>query len=282
VIDLIDLHLHTTASDGSSSPEGLVAECLRAGVTTMAVTDHDTVGGVAAATAAATAAGLSCVPGIEITALHDGLDVHLLGYGFDPADEGLATFLVTQREDRRRRLLEMAEKLATLGVFVDTDPFQPGASTSNQKALGRPTLARAIVHSGHAKDISDAFDRFLSPGRPAFVSRIGANPRDVFTLIQRAGGVASIAHPTKVGDDDLVRAFVADGADAIEVYHPDHDAAAVARYQAIANAAGLLVTGGSDYHGAGSGRASSLGRVHLPAADFDRLRGRMRWSPAGA
>ena len=278
---MIDLHLHTTASDGASTPEDLVAECLRAGVTTMAVTDHDTVGGIAAATAAARAAGLTCIAGIEITALHDGIDVHLLGYGFDPADAGLEAFLVTQREDRRRRLLEMAHKLAALGVFVDTEPFQPGAAPTGQKALGRPALARAIVRAGHAKDIADAFDRFLSPGRPAFVSRIGAAPGDVFALIQRAGGLASIAHPVKVGDDDVVRAFVADGADAIEVYHPDHDAAAVGRYQAMADAAGLLVTGGSDYHGAASGRTPALGRVHLPDADFDRLRARMRWSPAG-
>lgn len=278
---MIDLHLHTTASDGVSTPEDLVAECQRAGVTTMAVTDHDTVGGIAAATAAARAAGLTCIPGIEITALHDGIDVHLLGYGFDPADAGLEAFLVTQREDRRRRLLEMAHKLAALGVFVDTAPFQPGAVTTGQKALGRPALARAIVRAGHARDIADAFDRFLSPGRPAFVSRIGAAPRDVFALIQGAGGLASIAHPIKVGDDDVVRAFVADGADAIEVYHPDHDAAAVGRYQAMADAARLLVTGGSDYHGAASGRAPALGRVHLPDADFDRFRARMRWSPAG-
>lgn len=279
---MIDLHLHTTASDGSSSPDDLVAECARAGVTTMAVTDHDTVGGIRAATDAAAAAGLTCVPGIEITALHDGVDVHVLGYGFDPADGSLAAFLATQREDRRRRLLEMARKLAALGVFVDTDPFQPGAATMGQKALGRPALARAIVHAGHATDIADAFDRFLSPGRPAFVSRIGASPRDVFALIQRAGGVASIAHPIQIGNDDLVRAFAADGADAIEVYHADHDAAAVARYRGIADEAGLLVSGGSDYHGVRSGRASSLGRVHLPADDFARLRARMRWSPAGA
>jgi hypothetical protein len=176
----------------------------------------------------------------------------------------------------------MAGKLATLGVFVDTDPYQPGAAV-NQKALGRPALARAIVHSGHAKDISDAFDRFLSPGRPAFVSRIGASPRDVFGLIRRAGGVSSVAHPIKIGDDDLVRAFIGegpDGADAIEVFHSDQGVAATERYRAMATVAGVLVTGGSDYHGAGSGRVSALGRIGLPPADFDRLVDRMRWKPS--
>ena len=278
---MIDLHLHTTASDGSSSPEDLVAECVKAGITTLAVTDHDTVGGIRAATAAARLAGLTVLPGIEITALHEGIDVHILGYGFDVHDASLETFLVTQREDRRRRLLEMAAKLETLGVQVDTAPFSGGGSSENQKALGRPAIARAIVRAGHAKDIADAFDRFLSPGRPAFVSRIGADPGEVFALIRRAGGVSSIAHPVKVGDDAVVRAFVEAGADAIEVYHPDQGAAAMARYQALADSMGRLVSGGSDFHGAGSGRTSALGQVGLPLADFERLTATMRWAPAG-
>jgi predicted metal-dependent phosphoesterase TrpH len=274
---VIDLHLHTTASDGSASPEDLVAECVRAGVTTLAVTDHDTVGGVSATIAAASQAGLLCLPGIEITALHEGLDVHILGYGFDVHDADLRTFLVTQREDRRRRLLEMAAKLETLGVQVDTAPFAGGEASENQKALGRPAMARAIVHAGHATDIADAFDRFLSPGRPAFVSRIGAAPAEVCALIRRAGGVSSIAHPVKIGDDEVVRAFVEAGADAIEVYHPDQGAAATARYQALAAAMGRLVSGGSDFHGAGSGRTSALGQVGLPRPDFDRLTAATRW-----
>lgn len=274
---MIDLHLHTTASDGSSSPEDLVAECASCGIQTMAVTDHDTVGGIAAAARAATAVGLSCLPGIEITALHDGVDVHVLGYGFDAAHPDLEAFLVRQREDRRRRLLEMASKLATLGVDVDASSFAAGSAAVNQKALGRPALARAIVRAGHASDIADAFDRYLSPGRPAFVSRIGAAPGAVFALIRKVGGVSAIAHPVKIGDDELVRAFIEAGADAIEVYHPEQNAEATARYLAMAGSTGLLVTGGSDFHGANSGRVSGLGRVGLPPDDFDRLRARMQW-----
>jgi predicted metal-dependent phosphoesterase TrpH len=277
---VIDLHLHTTASDGSSAPEELVAQCVAAGVTAMAVTDHDTVGGVAMAAGAAVSAGVTFLPGIEITALHDGQDVHILGYGFDVADAGLGTFLVAQREDRRRRLLEMADLLADLGVVIDTTPFQPG-TTASQKALGRPAIARAIVATGHAKDISDAFDKFLSPGRPAFVSRIGASPREVFGLVRRAGGLSSVAHPIKIGNDALVREFLADGAEAIEVYHTDQDQAAADRYRAMAREIGVLVTGGSDFHGAASGRTSGLGRVGLPREDFDRLIERLGGVSAG-
>lgn len=274
---MIDLHLHTTASDGSSSPEDLVAECARGGIGTMAVTDHDTLGGVTAATKAAKALGLICLPGIEITALHDGVDIHILGYGFDVAHAELDAFLVRQREDRRRRLLEMTAKLAALGIDVDASSFRAGANSVNQKALGRPALARAIVRAGHARDIADAFDRYLASGRPAFVSRIGATPRAVFDLIRKVGGLSAIAHPVKIGDDDLVRTFIEAGADAIEVYHPDQSAEASVRYLEMAQSAGLLITGGSDFHGADSGRVSGLGRVGLPPGDFDRLCARMHW-----
>jgi predicted metal-dependent phosphoesterase TrpH len=268
---VIDLHLHTTASDGALSPEALVRKCAAAGVTTMAVTDHDTVGGVAAATAAARAVGIDCLPGIEITALLAGRDVHILGYGFDPADAALAAFLVRQRDDRRRRVIAMAEKLTSLGVPIDTGALLNGHAAISQRALGRPALAAALVSAGHARDIADAFDRFLGFGRPAFVERSGSPPRDVFALVRGAGGVSSIAHPVKIGDDAVVRRFIGDGLDAIEVHHPDHDTEATARYRAMADDAGLLVTGGSDYHGDDSGRVMALGRIGLPQSDFDRL-----------
>jgi predicted metal-dependent phosphoesterase TrpH len=268
---VIDLHLHTTASDGALSPEALVRACAAAGITTMAVTDHDTVGGLREATTAADAAGVRLLPGIEITALHNGRDVHVLGYGFDPDDSLLATFLTAQRQDRRRRVVAMAEKLAALGVPVDLTHLHDPRGETSQRALGRPALGAALVDAGHARDLADAFDRYLGSGRPAFVERIGPPPRDVFSLIRRAGGVASIAHPVKIGDDGLVRQFVEDGLDAIEVYHPDHDAEATSRYRAMADEAGLLVTGGSDYHGDNTTRAPAFGRIGLPAADFDRL-----------
>jgi predicted metal-dependent phosphoesterase TrpH len=271
---VIDLHLHTTASDGRSTPEELVAEVAAAGCRTIALTDHDTVAGLEATRRAADAAGLAFVDGIEITAVADERDVHILGYFISPADESLGRFLTEQRERRRERLIAMAERLELLGAPVSIDHLVN--STSSGKSLGRPALAQALILAGHAVNVADAFDRFLAEGRPAYVTREGATPAEVIDRIHRAGGLASIAHPGKLGDDDLVGRIAAEGLDAVEVFHPDHEAADQERYGAFASRLGLLVTGGSDYHGPDSGRAGGLGNVSLPAAAFDALARRAR------
>jgi len=267
---VIDLHLHTTASDGHLSPEELVNTIAAAGVRTFAVTDHDTLSAIPAAAAAARAAGLDAISGIEITAVHDGRDVHVLGYFLDGASEELAVFLDHQRTDRRRRLVVMLDRLESLGLPVDRAPLEARLSTG--QAVGRPLIAAALIAAGHARDTSDAFDRFLGEGRVAFEPRIGATPASVVSLIERAGGIASLAHPSKITDQSLILDLIASGLPAIEVYHPEHDAAAVERYRQLADAHGLLVTGGSDFHGPDTQRASFLGRIGLPADDYSRLR----------
>jgi predicted metal-dependent phosphoesterase TrpH len=272
----IDLHLHTTVSDGRSTPEDLVAEAASAGLSTIAVTDHDTTGAWATVAAAAQARGMSCVPGIEITAVHEGRDVHVLAYLFDPDGVELAAFLAEQRVDRRRRLFLMADALDRLGVPVDRAPLRAAAEASSGRSPGRPMLADALVRAGHVKNIVEAFDRYLAEGRPAFVSRDGASIQDVIALVARAGGLTSLAHPGKLKRDDLIPALAAAGLDAIEVHHPDHDEVATARYRRLARQHALLVTGGSDYHGKGSGRTAGLGRIGLGAEDYARLVERAR------
>lgn len=273
---MIDLHLHTTASDGRSSPESLVREALEAGISTLAVTDHDTTAALDSTAAAAEAAGLAFVRGIEITAVHQGRDVHILGYFLDAADAALEGFLTRQREDRRRRVREMGTRLARLGAPIDIDGLLARATSAPERAIGRPMVASALVDAGHAGDIAEAFDRFLAEGRPAFVERAGATPADVIGLVARAGGVASLAHPAKLGLDALIGPLASAGLPAIEIFHPDHDDADRARYSEIARRHDLVVTGGSDYHGPGSGRTSGLGRVSLPAHEFERLVERAR------
>ncbi len=198
----------------------------------------------------------------------------MLGYFVEPDHDELQQFLTAQREDRRRRVVEMAARLARLGVPIDLGGLLDAERLTPGQALGRPLLARALVAQRHARDVPDAFDRFLAAGRPAYVERTGAPPRDVAALIERAGGVASLAHPVKLPNDERVIAVIQDGVGAIEVYHPDHEPADVARFRELARRFDLLVTGGSDYHGPGSGRSAALGRVSLPAADFERLRAR--------
>jgi hypothetical protein len=265
---VIDLHLHTTASDGRSTPDGLVARAAAMGLRTIAVTDHDTMAAVPAATAAAAAAGLRVVPGIEITAVHDEMDVHILGYFLDRDAPELAAFLDAQRADRRRRVGEIVQLLASLGVPVAEDALIPPGENTPGKALGRPLVARALVDAGHARDIADAFNRYLAYGRPAFVPRRGAPPADVVALVARSGGLASFAHPGKLGLDDLIPQLAASGLAAVEVFHPDHSREDVERYRRLATECGLAVTGGSDFHGPGAGRADALGSVVLPEPEF--------------
>jgi predicted metal-dependent phosphoesterase TrpH len=272
---VIDLHLHTTASDGRSTPAGLVREAVAAGITTLAVTDHDTVAAVPQVLAAARAAGVVAVAGIEITAVHAGRDVHVLGYFLDPDSPHLNAFLDRQRQDRRRRVLEIADRLDELGAPVDRASLTANAAQPG-KSLGRPVVAAALIAAGHVRDVAEAFDRYLSPGAPAFVERIGAPPAAVVRLIGEAGGLAAIAHPGKANTDHLIPVMVDAGMAAIEVFHSDHSAADVMRYQAAAAHFGLLVTGGSDYHGPGTGRAASLGRVGISEEAFAALADRAR------
>lgn len=254
------------------APEPLVERVAAAGVTVMAVTDHDTVAGLDRAEAAARASGIRFVPGIEITAVEEGRDVHVLGYFFDRTNRPLAAFLETQRADRRRRIGEMTARLAALGIRIDADDLM---TRHAGRAIGRPAIADALVRDGHVATRAEAFDRFLGTGGTAFVPRMGAPVRDVARVIRDAGGVASIAHPGLHRDPSLLDRIAGDrdSIDAIEVFHTDHDAGATARLLAFAEDRGLLVTGGSDFHGDDAGRAIGLGRIALPAEWFDRLAG---------
>jgi predicted metal-dependent phosphoesterase TrpH len=271
---MIDLHLHTTASDGRSAPDALVGEAVSAGCRAVAVTDHDTTAAIEPVRVAAERVGVEFVPGIEMTAVDRARDIHVLGYGIDPADETLAAFLAEQRTIRRERIASIAQKLADLGVPVDLDAVVEAAARSG-RSLGRPAVAAALVSAGHVRDVQDAFDRFLAEGQPAHVPREGASPLVIVGYIRRAGGVASLAHAGKYHRDDLIAPMVAAGMEAIEVYHPDHQPADVERYLQAADRYGLLVTGGSDYHGPGSGRSDALGRVGLPEAHYRALIARL-------
>lgn len=268
---MIDLHTHTTASDGKFSPEDLVARAATAGVTVLAVTDHDTLAGCAAASAACQTRGIDFVHGIEVTAVANERDVHVLGYFVDPHDVAFDRFLAEQRERRIDRIREMVEKLTAHGLPLDLDRVLSPGVTDTRKAAGRPWIARALVEAGHVADISEAFDRWLSFGRPAFVPRIGAEPVEVFGRIQEAGGIASLAHPVLLKHDDWIPAYIDAGLDAIEVYHSDHDAEATARYLALARAHDLAITGGSDFHDNVSHGGGEPGKVTLPRADYERL-----------
>jgi len=169
----------------------------------------------------------------------------------------------------------MFDRLEGMGITLPRQRILKQAARMAGKAIGRPVIARQLVAHGHARDIADAFDRYLGAGKPAFVPRRGATPADVVGLVTRAGGLASFAHPGKLGLDDLIPPLAAAGLAAIEVFHPDHDEAAVDRYRAMARALNLAMSGGSDYHGPRSGRAEALGQVTLPMDAFEDLLDRL-------
>ena len=262
---MIDLHLHTTASDGTCTPAELVDRVRAAGIRTFAVADHDTVASVGEARRLGAEAGLECVSGIEITAVYNGKDVHVLGYYVDERSPTLLAFLEGSRADRLRRARIMCEKLAELGAPIDFDDLVARTGGPNSgKAIARPVVARALLEAGHVNTVQEAFDRFLADGQPAYSPLIGASPAEVLQIIGDAGGVASLAHPGPLGKDELIESLARAGLAALECFHSEHDAATTKRYLAEARRLGLGVTGGSDYHGPGTRRAERFGSIALP------------------
>jgi predicted metal-dependent phosphoesterase TrpH len=270
VIDVIDLHMHTTLSDGLCTPEELVLRAWNVGIRTMSVTDHDTMAGVARAARAAVTLGMTVIPGIEITSIHNGRDVHVLGYFLSESAPGLQELLTSQRKQRLERALEIADRLARLGAPIDVSALTESASAGG-KSLARPRIAEALIAAGHVATVAEAFDKYLGEESAAYVPHRGAAPAEVVALVTRAGGIASLAHPGYRPRDEIIPELVAAGLAAVEAYHSSHDAAAESRYLGLAREHGLLVTGGSDYHGEGTRRAELFGIVNLPLEHFEAL-----------
>jgi predicted metal-dependent phosphoesterase TrpH len=268
---VIDLHLHTTASDGRCTPDELVDRASRAGVTVMAVTDHDTVAAIPEVRRAAKARGIEMIDGIEVTAVENGRDVHMLGYFIDPRALELDAFLGQQRAQRITRVEALALRLAQLGMPIDVGPLLTQARDGRGRSVGRPQVARAMVAAGYVTDTREAFDRWLATDRPAFVPRSGPLPASVIEIVHAAGGLVSLAHPGQTQVDAHISEYVDAGLDAIELYHPDHDATAIDRYRNIALQLELLATGGSDFHG-DADHGYEPGTVALPEDEWIRLR----------
>jgi hypothetical protein len=269
---VIDLHLHSTASDGRSSPEDLVRAAARLGLRTLAITDHDTVAALDRAADACAGAGIECVPGIEITAMIEDVDVHVLGYFFDGHSPVLATFLDSQVDDRRRRVREMIARLDALGVHVDADEVLGDHGGLDPRWIGRPLLARALVRAGHVRTTRDAFEFYLADGRAAWVPRRAPSPAEVVRLIHQAGGIASLAHPGMLGRDEWIPPIAAAGLDALEVYYVEHSPEITTHYRVLAERLGLAMSGGSDYHGDCSRGPVHPGAVCLPEEAYAGLK----------
>jgi predicted metal-dependent phosphoesterase TrpH len=268
---VIDLHLHTTASDGTCSPEELMLRASAAGIHTLAITDHDTMAAVPKAAQLAGERGMTLVPGVEITAVENGRDVHVLGYFLRAGTPELTALIGRQREERLERAREIVRNLSDAGAPIDDGLLFGSLADPSHKTIARPQIAQALIRAGHVSSVSEAFDRFLSEGRPGYVPHKGPHPRQVVEVIGLAGGLASLAHPGPLRRDHLIPLLVDSGLAAIEAYHSDHDPETQQRYLDMARKLDLAVTGGSDYHGNGRARDAFLGVTSLPPEEFARL-----------
>lgn len=256
----VDLHMHSTASDGSLPPHEVVAAAHRAGLSAIALTDHDSIDGVAEAVRAGEALGVRVVPGIELSAVDDGDEIHVLGLHLSHP-EHLASALAELRETRRERARATVARLNSLGVPVTLDAVFLAAGDG---AVGRPHVARALVAGGWARDFRDAFDRWLGSGKPACIEKRTVTFAEAARLIHDAGGLAIYAHPGSSASRAELEELASLGLDGVEVKHPSHTADEIARIGALADELGLLPSGGSDWHGAPDGYRA-LGSMRVSA-----------------
>ncbi|HKG93463.1 MAG TPA: PHP domain-containing protein [Gemmatimonadaceae bacterium] len=261
----VDLHSHSTASDGALAPEDVIARARSAGLTAVALTDHDTLAGIPAAREAGKRLGVRVVAGVELSAVDGDRELHLLGLHIarvDALEQELAAF----REARHARAVRIVERLNKLAVPVTLDAI---LRESAGGAIGRPHIARAMVAGGWVRDQREAFDRFLGYGRPAFVAKRKLTVGDAVRLVHDSGGICVFAHPGQEGTRSKLEALRGLGLDGVEVRHPSHSTEDVARLLALADHLGLVPSGGSDWHGAAEG-PRTLGAMQVPHEWLDR------------
>jgi len=267
----IDLHTHSLRSDGALAPADLVKRAAARGVRIQALSDHDTLAGVAEAAATAGDLGVRIIAATELNTESEWGDAHVLGYFIDPTDAALEARLRWLRENRGRRIELMVEKLNALGYGVDLARVLEIAQGG---ALGRPHLAQALFEKGYVSSYDDAFNTLIAKDSPAYVARVGLTPIEAVTLVREHGGVSSLAHPgTVVGLDALLPKLVAAGLAGIDAYYGGHTPEMTARCLDRARKLDLIPTGGSDFHGRGE-HGTDLGGVFVPPETIERLESR--------
>ena len=266
----IDLHTHTTASDGLLSADALIALARDVGVGVLAVADHDSTESVDAAITAGARAGLEVIPAVEINTDVDAGEVHVLGYFIDHHQPWFQAFLQRMRDGRVNRAIRMVENLNALGIPIEMKHVQELA----QGAVGRPHIAMALVRAGAVKTTEEAFARFIGRNGPAYVERMKVTPAEAIQIILRSGGIPVLAHPGWGVRDEMIPALVNDGLEGLEAYYPDHTPAMTAHYLQMAREHQLLVTGGTDFHGSDLATKVPPGSQYVPEEVVERLKAR--------
>ena len=266
----VDLHIHSTASDGRFSPAEVVRKAAKAGLTVIALADHDSINGIAPALEAAKAfPGLKVIPSVEINTDVPKGEAHILGYFLDYTDPELLATLKRQRSSRENRAQEMIAKLSNLGLLIKWERVKEIAGTGS---IGRPHIAQAMLEKGYITSIKEAFDKYIGWGKPAYVQQKKLTPAGAVELILRANGLPVLAHPTTVENPEaLIIELKAQGLVGIEAYYGSYTAEEIGKLISLAKKYGLIVTGGSDYHGLDDNTETMIGGANVPLESAKQL-----------
>jgi len=267
-----DLHMHTSFSDGVFSPRELVEKASKAGLSAIAITDHDHVGAIDDATAWGQKLGISVIPGVELSVTLGGKDVHVLSYFFDHTNSTLLEYLKFFRAERLKRAERMVKKLNSINVPLKLDTVLELAGIG---AVGRPHVASALVEEGHVGSFHEAFDRFIGVGGPAYETKFQLNPEEAFRLITRSGGLSFLAHPGRFLTEQELIELIKQGLDGIEVIHPSHSEQQREYYRSIVHHYFLLESGGSDFHGGKKNDDQVFGAHTVPLHIVEAMRSRL-------
>lgn len=261
--------MHTHCSDGTLAPAELVRKAAEAGLRAIAITDHDTVEGFAEACEAGAEHGIEVFSGVELSTETEGKEIHLLGYGFDPASEPLQRMLRGLEKDREERARAMVDRLRELGVAIS---YQAVRARAKGRAIGRPHVAEVLVAKGCVSSFQEAFEKYLRDDGPAYVAKNAPSTAEALARLHEVGGIGVLAHPGQWTSEELVRRLVEQGLDGIEVFHPSHPRWLMSYYEQTAQRFSLIETGGSDYHGHRPRDEKCFGRYGVSYEQWQRVR----------
>ena len=255
-----DLHIHTKFSDGTFAPERIVKQAHELGLSCIAITDHDTICAIEPAIKEADLLNIEIIPGVELSAEIDDYEIHILGYFIDWRADWFKRKLEQICDVRKKRALAIIKKLQVFGINLDANEVMQEATLG---AVGRLHIARMLQKKGFVHSIQEAFNKYIGNGRPCYVKKFKLTVAEAIDMMRRLKGLAVLAHPYSIGNDELISEFAQLGLRGIEVYYPEYDRATTEHYQNLAKKYGLLVTGGSDCHGLGKDRVM-MGEIKIP------------------
>jgi 3',5'-nucleoside bisphosphate phosphatase len=268
----VDLHMHTTCSDGALSPSDLVKKAHSVGLHAISITDHDNLAAITEVTPLATALGIELISGVEVSTAHDNKDVHILAYFVSTAESPLNDYLAHCREQRVARTERMVGNLNRQGVKIRVEQV---LAKAGQGSVGRPHIAAVLQESGYVQTYNEAFNRFIGSNCEAYEKSADTSPAEIIKLISEAGGLSFLAHPGRFVPDDTVRYLIRSGLDGLEIVHPSHDHARQEFYRSIANEYFLLMSGGSDYHGVKPQDEDHFGRTTIDYRWLQKMKDRL-------